>query len=93
MVYLVAFNLRNRRHKYDMFFDALLASKGWFNFFDNAWLISTDETSQELFERLNSYLTAEDYVLVMRVTPDYFGWLPQEAIDWLEAEEESRNLV
>ena len=76
-----------------MFFDALLASKGWFNFFDNAWLISTDETSQELFERLNSYLTAEDYLLVMRVTTDYFGWLPQEAIDWLEAEEKSRNLV
>ena len=93
MVYLVAFNLRNRRHKYDMFFDALLASKGWFNFFDNAWLISTIETSQQLAERLNGYLTVGDYLLVMRVTSDYFGWLPQEALDWLETEAKSSNLV
>ena len=91
MVYLVAFNLRKRRHNYDMFF-ATLQVDNWFNFFDNAWLISTDKTGQQLADRLNMYITTEDYLLVIRVTADYHGWLPQEAWDWLKEERDSGRL-
>ncbi len=91
MVYLVAFNLQNKRHHYDIFLDALQMTN-WFNFFDNAWLISTDESAQEITERLERYIKEGDFLLVIRVTDEYYGLLPDEAWDWLQKERSSGKL-
>ena len=93
MVYLVAFNLRTRSQDYSMFFAGLQTRRRWLNFIDNAWLVETDETSQQLAERLNMYLGDNDYLLVMQVTNDYYGFMPKTAWEWLESVRKEGSLV
>lgn len=91
VIHLVAFDLKHRRHNYRPFFAALQTTGAWFNFFDNSVLINTTETVEHLWERLNLHVTGEDFLLVIRVTSEYHGWLPPEAWNWLDAERDAGN--
>ena len=60
------------------------SGRTWWHFLTNTWLIATDETAQQLFARLQAHLKPDDRVLVMGVTQEHSGWLPQEAWKWIQ---------
>lgn len=65
----------------------------WWHFLTNTWLIQTPETAQELFGRLQPHLKDSDRLLIMRVEPDYSGFLPQEAWQWIQERANSGQFV
>jgi hypothetical protein len=59
-------------------------ANGWFSYFNDSWIINNAQlSSKEIAEKLFPYMTKSDRLLVVKLTKDYFGWLPQEAWKWL----------
>ncbi len=56
----------------------------WFSFFDNQWLIKTSMSSKQLYNLIQN--EEEPFsLLILRIRIDeYWGWLPQNAWDWLD---------
>ena len=91
MIALVAFTLQPRRAIPDGFLEELKRpGHGWAHYFDEVWAISTMETPMQLHERLSKHLNmpegGNDYLLITRMTHDYYGWMPQDFWVWLQNE-------
>ncbi|MDD5405692.1 MAG: hypothetical protein PHE73_01980 [Sulfurovaceae bacterium] len=82
-VYCVSYDLNKSGQNYDNLYDELKKSSSWWHFLDSTWLIYTNESANQLSERIRLHLDKNDYLLVIKVTNEYSGWLPQEAWDWI----------
>lgn len=82
-VYCVSYDLNKVGQKYNELYDELKSS-GWCHYLDSTWLISTSETSIQLSDRLKKHMDDNDNLLVIKVTNDYAGWLPQKAWEWMK---------
>ena len=57
----------------------------WWHHLESTWFIVTDETPDELFERLRPHLGANDKLLILTVqSAPLQGWLNQRAWTWLD---------
>ena len=84
MVYLVSYDLRRRRRDYKGLIDELQNSRGWWHYLDSTWLISTQESVEQLAARLTPHFDNNDSLLVIEVRRNYQGLLPKEAWDWID---------
>ena len=66
------------------FHQELERSPSWWHYIDKTWLISTDETLEQLSQRLRQHLGPEDMLLITRFSSECAGVLPPEAWDWIE---------
>lgn len=82
-VYCVSYDLNKAGQNYNALYDELKKSPGWCHPLDSTWLISTRETAQQLSDRLRNHLDNNDTLLVIGVTKEYSGWLPQTTWDWM----------
>lgn len=82
-VYCVSYDLNKAGQNYNALYDELKKSPGWCHPLDSTWLISTRETAQQLSDRLRNHLDNNDTLLVIGVTKEYSGWLPQATWDWM----------
>ena len=57
----------------------------WIAPMDQLWLVDTDLTSEQIFRLLQPFMTAPgDRLIITALSTTYlYGWLPQEAWDWL----------
>ena len=57
------------------------------------WLLSTDETANEIYARLEPYLDDEINLFITQIGNDRQGWLPRKAWKWIRkhANRESRS--
>jgi len=55
----------------------------WWHFIDRSWLVDTHLNADEIMERLKPNLYASDRLLIVRVAPDFSGYLPEEAWTWI----------
>lgn len=83
-VYCVSYDLNKAGQNYNALYDELKKSPGWCHPLDSTWLISTRETAQQLSDRLRRHLDNNDSLLVIGVTKEYAGWLPQTTWDWMK---------
>jgi hypothetical protein len=82
-VYVIIYEKKDKSRDYTSLINEL-QKKGWMHYFESAWLISTDETSVELANRLRNHMDIKDFLIVIEVIKNhYFGWLPAEAWDWI----------
>lgn len=84
-IYCVSYDLNQAGQNYSGLYEELKKSPNWWHYLDSTWLIYTNETAFQLFGRLQSKIDNNDRVLIIRVTPDYSGWLTQEAWDWIRS--------
>ena len=82
-VYCVSYDLNKAGQNYNALYDELKKSPGWCHPLDSTWLISTRESAQQLSDRLRKHLDNNDTLLVIGVTKEYSGWLPQATWDWM----------
>jgi hypothetical protein len=83
-VYLINYKLRTPLKDYQPFHAAVKTmANGWFSYFDDSWLINTNLSPKEIAEKLYPHMTKDDRLLVIKVTRDYYGWLPEEGWKWL----------
>ena len=63
----------------------------WIRPMERVWLIDSGLDPQEMANRLGPYLTAVgDRLIISPLTGSYYGWLPQEAWDWVAASQQGR---
>ena len=82
-VYTVSYDLNRPGQNYTDLIAELESSPGWWHFLKSSWLISTNETPDQLWNRISRHVDKSDFVLIMEVTNRKSGWLPQDAWDWI----------
>lgn len=50
---------------------------------ESCWLVRTNETADQLYNRLAKFIDSNDRLLVAKVTRSHQGWLNKEVCDWL----------
>ena len=88
MIYVVSYTLRPSLLRNTSALSNELQKPGtrWAHHLNNTWLVATDETANELYERIRRFFLQTDSILITPFNPNgtYSGWLPQEAWDWIE---------
>jgi hypothetical protein len=71
----------------------LKGSRSWWHYLDKTWLLSTEESLQELDKRLRRHLRDTDKLLIVKLGGAYAGLLPSEAWEWIEERMSAGELV
>jgi hypothetical protein len=82
---VVTYSLNNRKWNYQPFYAALKQQGAWWHYLPSAWLIVTSNQPVDVYNALAPCISSTDRILVMPVTKPVFGWLPQAAWDWIDA--------
>jgi hypothetical protein len=94
MVLIITYDLRTPKDYHD-FYEAikLQGEQGkWWHYMTSTWLLSTTKTPQQVFDAIHPHLDNQDFLLVCELSPNYQGWLPKQAWDWINAELGISNL-
>ncbi|MDQ0151175.1 hypothetical protein ACFO6R_13325 [Eubacterium multiforme] len=83
MVYSVTYDLNKTGQNYSKLYDALRSFPSWCHCVDSTWLIESYSDSKTIYEKLSPCLDSNDYILIIKVAKEYYGWLPSEAWDWI----------
>lgn len=84
MIYAVSYTLRPRRDVTDLTNTLQNDFQAYFHYLDDTWLIQTDETPDEVYNRLRIHITQNDRLLIIKAEPLYQGWLPPDAWEWMK---------
>ena len=82
-VFVVTYDLNRPGQNYPKLSAALKDSPYWWHYLTSTWLIATNETADQLWDRISSTVDKSDEVLVIRVCAESQGWLSKEAWDWI----------
>lgn len=89
MILIVTYDLKTPRDYHD-FYEALKsqADNGkWWHYMASTWILSTSKTPTAILEAVRKqYLDPQDSIFVCELSPNYEGWLPKPAWDWLKEE-------
>lgn len=89
-VFSVNYRLNAPGQNYDALSDEIKNSDGWWHYLTSTWLVATNESADELARRLLQHLDANDSLLVIGVTDESEGWLPNKAWDWIRTHIDSQ---
>lgn len=82
--YLITYDLKNRIKNYDSLYVAIKNLGTWWHYLDSTWIIKTNLTSSQIWGILAPHVTTIDRVLIIKIdTSDKWGWLTQDAWNWL----------
>jgi hypothetical protein len=83
-ILLITHALNNQQKNYAPFFEAIKTNCDfWWHYFDATWIVATSHTANSFAQLLYPHIETNDRLVVVRITRDYQGWMPQEAWDWL----------
>lgn len=85
MIYAINYDLKRPGQNYEALYEAIKSCGTWWHFLGSTWLVDTSLTSKGVWDRIAPHVDKNDLFLVIGVTRDYQGWLPQEAWDWLNS--------
>jgi hypothetical protein len=67
-------------------------AKDWARFSPSGWLVWTDLTASEWYERLVPLLKKNEHILVIEVTRTLKGRVPKKVADWLQRDQRDADL-
>ena len=82
-VYCVSYDLNKSGQNYTALYNELKASLSWWHHLDSTWLIYTNESAEQLSNRLLRHIDQNDRLLVIKVVRQYQGFLTEEAWKWI----------
>lgn len=57
----------------------------WWHYLEHSWIIVTNETSKEIWDRLEPYVNKKENLFIAKLDcDDMQGWLNKKAWDWIE---------
>lgn len=87
MALLVTYDLtRGSREDYSRLFDELKSppTNGWWHHLESTWILSTEETPDQLYRRIEPHIHDDDNILIVRIDGQpRQGWLKEKAWTWL----------
>ncbi|ERK31565.1 hypothetical protein [Clostridium intestinale] len=85
MVYIISYDLNKPGQDYNKLYDRIRTLNDYYHVLDSTWLVSTNKTAKEVYSVLQPVGDTNDNILVIQVTSNYWGWLPQKAWEWLSS--------
>lgn len=85
MIYAIDYDLNRPGQKYEELYQAIKSLGPWWHYLGSTWLVDTELSATTIWKRLETHVDKNDSVLVIGVTRDFSGWLPQKAWDWLNS--------
>jgi|HubBroStandDraft_6_1064221.scaffolds.fasta_scaffold2184723_2 hypothetical protein len=84
MILIVTYELKQSADSYSDLFEALKAHDSWSHYIPSTWLIATDSSPKELYQKLVGHVFQGDRILIAQLVPGYYGLLPTKAWDWIK---------
>ncbi|HEX7890744.1 MAG TPA: hypothetical protein VF522_15395 [Ramlibacter sp.] len=81
--YLITYDLKVPGRDYATLYTAIKSYGNWWHFLESNWIIVTNETSTQVWNRLAGTIDRSDFLLIIEVRRDSYGWLPPEAWKWI----------
>lgn len=85
MIYAINYDLKRPGQNYDELYKAIKNLGDWWHYLGSTWLVDTNLTAKEVWDRLAPHVDQNDRFLVIGVTRDYSGWLTKEAWEWINS--------
>ena len=86
MLYSINYDLRQPGRDYTNLYNAIkTCGASWWHYLDSTWLVDTSLNAQSIWDRLAPHVDTNDLMLVVGITRDHQGWLPQDAWDWIKS--------
>ena len=87
MVFAVMYKIDASKKDYSGLYERIKSLGLWMHYLDSSWLVSPDalKTVEQVYDMLIPFIAGEtDYLLVIEVKRNWYGWLPKDAREWLE---------
>ena len=82
-VYAICYDLHRPGRSYIDLHEKIANLGHWWHQLDSTWLVLTNKSADDIVRTLRSHMAPNDRLLVIKVTGDYQGWLPEEAWKWI----------
>ncbi len=83
MIYAINYDLKKPGQNYDSLYTAIKNLGVWWHYLGSTWLVDTNVTASAIWKKLEPHVDKNDSFLIIGVTKDHAGWLPQKAWDWI----------
>ena len=86
--YLISYDLRTPGKDYTNLYASIKQiSPNWQHPLESTWLLYTDLTANEIYNRIHMHLDANDRIFIIRVREeDKQGWLSKSFWDWINTQ-------
>lgn len=90
MIYLINYDLRAPGRDYQSLYKAI-QNVNWFDsswhYLESTWLVSSTllQNANTIALQLLPHIDTNDRLFVVRITPDFDGWLPEDAWQWIRS--------
>lgn len=81
--YSINYDLKAPGRNYDPLYEEIKKSRLWWHYLESTWIICTNETPDQVWQRLSKHVDKNDYVLIIEVRDRCQGWLPKDAWEWI----------
>ncbi len=85
MIYSINYDLNRPGQNYTGLYDAIKSCGVWWHYLDSHWLVDTSLTAKGIWDKLSMHVDKNDRFLIVGITRDYSGWLPQTAWEWINS--------
>ncbi|MBS0155163.1 MAG: hypothetical protein JSS38_11245 [Nitrospira sp.] len=85
MVHLVTYDLKKPGQDYTSVHDAIKGCGSWWHYLESTWLVDSRMTAEQISAKVRRHMDENDRLLVIAVSGDHAGWLPQAAWDWINS--------
>lgn len=90
MILLISFKLKSTTKDYTSLYAVLKSADSWSNYLGSTWIIRTDNPINTWLERLRQQMSPGDYMFIVDITKkERNGFLPKEAWEWLQKQDQS----
>lgn len=83
-VYSVSYDLNKPGQDYSGLLTELRASPGYLYFLKSGWLIGTNESPNQVWDRLAKHIDKGDKLLIIQSVNYKWGWLTEEQWEWID---------
>jgi hypothetical protein len=83
-VLLVTYDLKQSKESYTNLYAALKTAPYWWHYIESTWLLATEQSPKDWYAKLASTIFNTDRLLIIEVAPNYWGWLSNDAWDWIK---------
>lgn len=83
-VLVVCYNLKKPGRDYSKLYEVLKEASNWWHYLESCWLLKTDLSPDDWSQKIKPHIDGNDYVLIIEVTANYQGWLPEKAWKWID---------
>jgi hypothetical protein len=88
MILVVTYDLKQPAASYEPLFEALKSQDSWAHYMSSTWLVATEDSPNELWDKLGDHIFKGDRMLITRLAPGYHGWMPTKAWEWIKRHKE-----